>query len=190
MREMKNLLILTIFVVLGSALAAGCISPHTWPDYERGAENKMVVIQEKIGGGLKSGALTPDQSQSFLTELKVIRTDYEGLKGKMISRGAWDSLHARLDVLGEEITRALARTSGMEEPRIGDRILTLQRNLDDGRINGRLLPAEEREFQARLDSIRSDYLRLTEDGRSTTYEERADISRRLDSLELDFNRYR
>lgn len=187
---MKNLPLLTIFVVLGSVLATGCISPHTWPDYERGAENKMVVIQEKIGGGLKSGTLTPDQSQSFLTELKVIRTDYEGLKGKMVSREAWDSLHARLDVLGAEINRALARTSEMEEPRSGDRILILQRRLDEGRINRRLPPAEEREFQARLDSIRSDYLRMTEGGRSTPYEERADISRRLDSLELELNRYR
>lgn len=29
----------------------------------------MVVIQEKIGDGLKTGALTPDQSQRFLTTL-------------------------------------------------------------------------------------------------------------------------
>ena len=31
---------------------------------------------------------------------------------------------------------------------------------------------------------------MTEGGRSTTYDERADISRRLDSLEADLNRFR
>ena len=46
---------------------------QTWPDYERSAENKMVVIQENIGDGLKTGALTPDQAQMFLTTLKGIR---------------------------------------------------------------------------------------------------------------------
>jgi hypothetical protein len=41
----------------------------------------MIVIQEKIGDGLKTGALTTDQSQMFLTTLKGIRTDYEGRRG-------------------------------------------------------------------------------------------------------------
>ena len=44
----------------------------------------MVVIQEKIGDGLKTGALTPDQSQMFLTRLKVIRTDYEVLRERRV----------------------------------------------------------------------------------------------------------
>jgi hypothetical protein len=57
-------------------------------------------------------------------------------------------------------------------------------------MNGRLPLTDGREFQARLDSIRRDYLRMTEGGRYTTYEERTDISRRLDSLETDLNRFR
>jgi hypothetical protein len=32
----------------------------------------MVVIQEKIRDGLKTGTLSPDQSQMFLTTLKEI----------------------------------------------------------------------------------------------------------------------
>jgi hypothetical protein len=164
--------------------------PQRWPDYARSAENKMVVIQEKIGDGLKTGALTPDQSQIFLTQLKVIRTDYTELRDRRVYRGDWDSLLGRIDMLGEEINRALARTTRIEEPRSGDRIVALQRRIDDGRINGRLPLTEGRDYQSRLDSIRSDYLRMTEGGRSTTYEERADISRRLDSLETDLNRFR
>ena len=187
---MKNLALLTVFVVLGLALSSGCASIQTWPDYGRSAENKMVVIQEKIGDGLKTGALSPDQSQMFLTTLKVIRTDYAELRDKRVSREEWKSLHGRLDVLGEEIDRALTRTARIEEPRSGDRIVTLQGRIDDGRTSGRLPPTEGRDLQARLDSIRSDYLRMTEGGRSTTYEERADISRRLDSLETDLNRFR
>jgi hypothetical protein len=188
--EMKKVIFMTVLMVFGLALFSGCATTQTWPDYERNAENKMVVIQEKIGDGLKTGALTPDQSQMFLTTLKGIRTDYTELRNRRVYRTEWESLLGRLDALGDEINRALARTTRIEEPRIGDRIVALQRRIDDGRISGRLPLTEGREFQSRLDSIRGDYLRMTEGGRSTTYEERADISRRLDSLETDLNRYR
>jgi len=187
---MKKAILSTVLMVFGLGLFWGCASMQTWPDYERSAENKMVVIQEKIGEGLKTGALTPDQSQSFLTKLKDIRTDYEELRDKSVYRDKWESLLGRLDALGEEINRALARTTRIEEPRSGDRIVELQRRIDDGRISGRLPQTEGRGLQARLDAIRSDYLRMTEGGRYATQEERTDISRRLDLLEMDINRYR
>ncbi len=188
---MKKVILLSVLMVFGLALFSGCASmPQTWPDYERSAESKMVVIQEKIGDGLKTGALTPDQSQMFLTTLKGIRTDYTELRNRRVYRDEWDRLHGRLDALGDEINRALARPARIEEPRNGDRIVSLQRRIDDGRISGRLPQTERIEFQSRLDSIRSDYLRMTEGGRYTTYEERTDISRRLDSLETDLNRFR
>jgi len=187
---MKKFAFLTVLVVLGAALFWGCASMQTWPDYERNAENKMVVIQEKIGEGLKTGALTPDQSQMFLTTLKGIRTDYAELRDRRVYRDEWESLHGRLDVLGEEINRALARTARTEEPRSGDRIVELQRRIDDRRLNGRLPATEGREFQSRLDSIRREYLRMTEGGRYASHEERSDVSRRLDSLEMDINRFR
>jgi hypothetical protein len=107
----------------------------------------------------------------------------------VVSREEWDRLLGRLDVLGEEINRALDRTARIEEPRRnGDRIVAFQRRIDDGRMSGRLSPAEGREFQARLDSIRRDYLRMTEGGRYATHEERSEVSRRLDSMETDLNR--
>ncbi|MCE5275841.1 MAG: hypothetical protein LLG43_11990 [Deltaproteobacteria bacterium] len=187
---MKKIILLPLFVVFGLALVSGCVTIRTWPDSERNAENKMDVIQEKIGDGLKTGALSPDQSQLFLTKLKDIRTDYTALRGKRVYRDEWDRLLARLDALEEEINRAHARPSKIEEPRNGDRIVSLQRRIDDGRISGRLPRTEEREFQARLDAIRRDYSRMTEEGRSTSYEERTDLSRRLDSLEADLNRFR
>ena len=187
---MKKVIFMSILMVFGLTLFLGCASVQTWPDYERNAENKMVVIQEKIGDGLKTGALSPDQSQMFLTRLKGIRTDYEALREKRVYRDEWDKLLGRLDALGDEINVALARTTRIEEPRNGDRIVALQRRIDDGRTSGRLPLTEGREFQTRLDSIRRDYLRMTEGGRYTTHEERADISRRLDLLESDLNRYR
>lgn len=188
---MKNAISFTVVMVFVLALFSGCVTmPQTWPDYERSAENKMVVIQEKIGDGLKTGALTPDQSQMFLTTLKGIRTDYAVLRDKKVYRDEWDRLHGRLDALGQEIDRGAARPVRIEEPRNGDRIVALQRRIDDGRISGRLPQTEGGEFQSRLDSIRREYLRMTEGGRSTTYEERSDVSRRLDSLETELNRFR
>jgi hypothetical protein len=188
---MKNALVVTVLMVCGVAVLSGCATmPQRWPDSERSAENKMVVIQEKIGDGLKTGAITPDQSQMFLTTLKGLRADYTARRDQRVSRDEWDGLLGRLDALGEEIDRALARPARLEEPRNGDRIVALQRRLDDGRISRRLPLREGREFQSRLDSIRREYLRMTDGGRSTTYEERADIARRLDSLETDSNRFR
>ena len=186
---MKKVIFMAVLMVFGLALFSGCATMQTWPDYERNAENKMVVIQEKIGDGLKTNALSPDQSQMFLTTLKGIRTDYKELRDRRVYRDEWDSLLGRLDALGDEINRALARTTRIEEPRNGDRIVLLQRRIDDGRINGRLPMTEGREFQSRLDSIRREYMRMTDEGRYTTHEERTDISRRLDSLETDLNRF-
>jgi hypothetical protein len=186
----QKVILLSVLVVSGLTLLSGCATTQTWPDYERNAENKMVVIQEKIGDGLKTGALTPDQSQMFLTTLKGIRTDYTELRDRRVYRDEWDALLGRLDVLENEINRSLGRTTKIEEPRNGDRIVALQRRIDDGRMNRRWSLTEEREFQSRLDSIRRDYLRMTEGGRYSTYEERTDISRRLDALEADLNRSR
>lgn len=189
--EMKNLILLAVVMAFALTTLSGCVATmHTWPDDERSAENKMVVIQEKIGSGLKSGALTPDQSQMYLTTLKGIRTDYEGLRDKVITRDKWNSLNVRLDALDEEINKTLARTPKIEEPRNGDRIVTLQRRIDNGKISERLPLSEGSGFQARLDSIRRDYLRMTEEGSYASNEERADISRKLDSLETDLNRFR
>jgi hypothetical protein len=126
----------------------------------------------------------------FLTTLKVIRTDYEGLRDQKVSRDKWNSLQARLDVLSDEISGALARATRIEGPRNGDRIVTLQKRIDDERINEHLSLTDVRLFQARLDSIRNDYLRTTERGRIATNDERADISSRLDALEQDLNRSR
>ena len=190
--KMKKVVFMTALMVSVLALLSGCATtPKTWPDNERSAENKMVVIQEKIGDGLKTGALTPDQSQMFLTTLKGIRTDYTNLRDRKVNREEWDTLNGRLNALGEEIDRALSRRPArIDDPRNGDRIVGLQRRIDDGRASGRLPSTEGREFQSRLDSIRRDYLRMTEGGRYTTSDERGDISRRLDSLETDLNRYR
>jgi uncharacterized coiled-coil DUF342 family protein len=188
---MKKVILLAVFGMFGLVLLSGCANmPQTWPDNERNAENQMVVIQEKIGEGLKTGTLTPDQSQMFLTTLKGIRTDYANLRERRVYREEWDRLFARLDRLEEDIKRALTRPARMEGPRNGDRIIALQRRIDEGRLSRHLPSREEREFQSRLDSIRREYLRMTEDGRYPAYEESTDVSRRLDSLETDLNRFR
>ena len=185
---MKRVGYLTAVMVFGLILIAGCASIQIWPDYQRTAENKLFVIQEKIGDGLKTGVLSLDQSQSFLMKLKVIRADYAAMKDKSVYRDEWDSLIVRIDALGEEIDRALGRTTRIQEPGSGDRIVALQRIIDDGRMNGRLSLAEGRDFQARLDGIRSDNSRMTEGGRAPTHEETTGISRRLDALGDEVNR--
>jgi len=188
---MKRFLLLSLVVSVGFALFSGCANmPQTWPDNERSAENKMVLIQEKIGDGLKTGALSPDQTQIYLTRLKDIRSGYTELRDRKVYRNEWEPIFAQLDALDDEINRALTRPSRIDEPRNGDRIIALQRRIDDGRMSSRYSSTDWLALQDRLDSIRRDYLRMTEDGRYTTREESDDIARRLDSLERDIDRYR
>jgi len=68
--------------------------------------------------------------------------------------------------------------------------LSTQKNIDDGRIGGRVPLSEEKEFQIRLDSIRKEYLKMTAADRSPTYQERADISKQFGSLMRDINSFR
>ena len=187
---MRKKTIAAMLMIFALALFSGCATMHTWPEHERSAESKMTAIEERIGEGLKTGTLSPDQVQMFLTTLKGIRIDYEELRNRVVYQESWNSIHDRLDMLRDDIDRASAGTAGIQEPWPMDRILVLQRTIDDGRISGRLPFRKEREFQARLDAIRRDSLRMTEGGRSIGYGEREDISRRLDDLARDLDRYR
>jgi hypothetical protein len=188
---MKNFVLLAVFGIFGLAMFSGCATmPQTWPDNERNAEDQMVAIQEKIGEGLQTGTLSLDQSQVFLTTLKGIRTDYANLRGRTVYRDEWDRLFVRLDRLQEDIDRAFIKPVRMEGPRNADRIITIQRRIDDGRFNRSLPSREEQGFQSRLDSIRREYLRMTEDGRYPSHEESVDISQQLDLLERDLDRFR
>jgi hypothetical protein len=182
---MKTSIGITTSLLLSLALLLGCAAMRVWPDHEQRVDSKMVLIQEKIGDGLKTGNLTPDQSQMYLTTLKDIRTDAEELRGKSIYEEKWKGVHGRLDALGAEIDREAARAPRGEEQRTGDRMLGLQRKIDDGRASGRIPPTEGKAFQARLDSIRVDHSRMIEGGRSPTSDERAEIVRRMDSLDRD-----
>jgi hypothetical protein len=187
---MKKLLFPSL-VLATVALLVQCASmPPKWPIYERAAEDMMTVIQQKIGDGLKTGALTPDEAQIFLARLEGIRKDYLTLREQNVHRSEWESLLSRLSALEDDINKALARHPRVEGTAIEDRLSALQRRIDDERIAGRLTQTESREFQGRLDTIRSDYLRMTESGRFVRPEDRTEISRRLDLLEIDIDRYR
>lgn len=149
----------------------------------------MTAIQSKIGEGLKTGAFTPDQSQMYLSRLQEIRNDYDNLNGREVHREDWTGVNGRLDVLDANVTSALNRTAHVLPAYSNeDRIVMLQKRIDDRRVDGRLSGSDQRAFQDRLDSIRRDNMRMTEDGRTATYDDRAAISRRLDSLETDLNR--
>ncbi|MBE0582940.1 MAG: hypothetical protein IH612_04175 [Desulfofustis sp.] len=179
-----------LLMLMATILISSCASMQTWPADERSAESKMVAIEQRLGEGLQTGILTPDQTQMYLTSLKGIRMDYSELRNKPVYQEQWINLHRRLDMLDDEINRELMRGTGSRTPVYEDRVVTLQRDLDAARIGNRLSPTEEQEFQARLDSLRRDSARLRESGSSTRYQEREDLARRLDALARDLERFR
>jgi hypothetical protein len=189
---MKINTVLTVLVILGLALFSGCAdSMHIWLVHDKSAENKLIAIEERIGDELKTGGLSPDESQVFMTTLKDIRIDCAELRDKNVYQEKWNSLHNKINILKEEIDRARIWTSEIEKPSHLDKIAKIQKNIDNETISGNSPPTGEREFQAsRLDSIRRDYLQMTEGDQPATDEERGDLFQRLDSLAMDISRGR
>lgn len=187
---MNKLMLFLMLMVGGLCQFTGCASMRqTWPELERNTENRITSTQEMIGDGLQRNMLTIDQSQNYLTTLEGIRNDYMELRGRPVYRDEWEMFEQRLDRLNEEINRALERPVTMERAgALGDRIIVLQRSIDDGEISRRLTALEVQEFQNRLDFIRRDYIRMTEAGRNLTDKQSMEISRQLDLLEADLTK--
>ena len=129
----------------------------------------------------------PRQFRSNKTSEKDIRRDCTVLRERRTTQEEWYPLLGRLDDLEREVGRVHAQPSRIDETRIEDRMIVLQRRIDEGIVAGRLMRVQGREFQLRLDAIRRDFLQQIKD-RPFTPEERAEISSRLDSLEREINR--
>ena len=184
---MKKILFL-VLVPLMAAVLIQCVSvPQRWPAYERRTEDRIFLLQQGIGNGLASGELTPNEAQNLLAKLENIRREYTVLRERRTTAEEWDPLLGRLDDLEREVNRVRAQPSRIDETRIEDRMIVLQRRIDEGIMAGRLTRVQGREFQLRLDSIRREFLQRIKD-RPFTPEERAETSSRLDSLERDINR--
>ena len=184
---MKKILFLVVVPVMMAVLIQCVSAPQRWPAYERRTEDRMFALQQRIGNGLASGELTPNEAQNLLARLENIRRDYTVLRDRRTMQEEWDPLLGRLDDLEKDVGRVRAQPSRIDETRIEDRMIALQRRLDEGMTAGRLTRVQGREFQLRLDAIRRDFLQQIKD-RPLTPEERTEISSRLDSLERDINR--
>ena len=184
---MKKLLFLVLVPVFMAVLIQCVSAPQRWPAYERRTEDRMFALQQRIGNGLASGELTPNEAQNLLAKLENIRRDYMVLRERRTTAEEWDPLLGRLDDLEREVNKIRAQPSKIDETRIEDRMIALQRRIDEGITAGRLARVQGREFQLRLDAIRREFLERIKD-RPFTPEERGEISRRLDSLESDINR--
>ena len=184
---MKKRMLLVV-VPLMMAVLVQCVSvPQRWPAYERRTEDRMFALQQKIGTGLASGELNPNEAQNLLAKLENVRGEYMVLRERRTTAEEWDPLLGRLDDLERDVNRVRAQPSRIDETRIEDRMIALQRRIDEGITAGRLTRIQGREFQLRLDAIRREFLQRIKD-RPFNPEERADISTRLDSLERDINR--
>ena len=184
---MKKILFLVVVPVIMVVLVHCASAPQRWPAYERRTEDRMFALQQRIGNGLASGEFTPNEAQNLLSKLEIIRKDYTVLRERRTTQEEWYPLLGRLDDLEREVGRVRAQPSRIDETRIEDRMIALQRRIDEGIMAGRLTRVRGREFQLRLDSIRREFLQQIKD-RPFSPEEREEISSRLDSLERDINR--
>ena len=190
---MKKNIKTIILMVVGAALFSGCatMSMHTWPDDEKNVEAMIVTISQQVGEGLRTGAITIDQSQMFLRQLRVMRRESNELSGKDVMHAHWNDLHKRLDMLEEEVNSTFAHSGKVDEDsRSAVRIVKLQQDIDNAIKEERLTQTEAEAFQSRLELIRKDYLRMTEnDGTPVTPNEKAELSRKLDSFTTDLNKF-
>jgi uncharacterized protein YlaN (UPF0358 family) len=184
---MKKRLFLVVVPVMMAVLIQCASVPQMWPAYERRTEDRMFALQQSIGNGLASGELTPNEAQNLLAKLENIRREYTVLRERRTTVEEWAPLLGRMDDLEREVNRVRAQPSRIDETRIEDRMIVLQRRIDEGIMAGRLTRVQGREFQLQLDAIRREFLQRIKD-RPFTPEERAEVSRRLDSLEREINR--
>jgi hypothetical protein len=184
---MKKYAYLGSILLMATFLVQCATAPQRWPSYERRVEDRMASIQTRIGDGLVNGELTPNEGQGFLAKLDGIRDDYTTLRDTATTQEKWEELLGRLDTLESELDKTVAYPTRSDEIRIEDRMISIQRMIDEGRLSRRLNRMQWRNFQARLDAIRSEYFQMTKD-RSLTTEEKTEISRQLDILEGEINK--
>jgi uncharacterized protein YlaN (UPF0358 family) len=184
---MKKIRMVVLIPVMMALLIQCASVPQRWPAYERRTEDRIFSLQQGIGNGLASGEITPNEAQSLLAKLENIRKEYTVLRERRTTTEEWDPLIGRLDDLEREVNKVRAQPSRIDETRIEDRMIILQRRIDEGIMAGRLTRVQGREFQLSLDGIRREFLHRIKE-RPFTPEERTDISSRLDSLERDINK--
>ena len=123
------------------AVLIQCVSaPQRWPAYERKTEDRIFLLQQGIGNGLASGELTPNEAQNLLAKLENIRREYTVLRERSTTAEEWAPLLGRLDDLEREVNKARAQPSRIDETRIEDRMIVLQRRIDEG-MHGRKIDA-------------------------------------------------
>ena len=184
---MKKIILLFVVPVFMAVLIQCASAPQRWPAYERRTEDRMFALQQRIGNGLASGEVTPNEAQNFLKKLENIREDYTLLRERRTTPEEWEPLLVKLDDLEREVDRVRVQPSRVDDTRIEDRMIALQRRIDEGIMAGRLTRVQGREFQLRLDGIRREFLYQLKE-RPFTPENRTEISSRLDSLERDIDR--
>jgi len=183
----KKILLLAIVLGMMTVLVQCASVSQRWPENERRTEDRMFSLQQEIGKGLGSGELTPNEAQNSLTKLDNLRRDYSVLRERTTTQEEWVPLLTKLEDMEKEVKVVRAYPSRIDETRLEDRMIVLQRRIDDGILIGRLPRAQGREFQLRLDDIRREFLQRIKD-RPFTTEEKGETSSRLDLLESDINR--
>ena len=183
----KKIPLLAIFLGMMTVLVQCASVSQRWPENERRTEDRMFLLQQAIGNGLGSGELTSMEAQNFLAKLDNLRRDYTVLRERMTTQAEWAPLLTKLEDMEKEVKVVRAYPSRIDETRLEDWMIVLQRRIDDGILIGRLPRAQGREFQLRLDDIRREFLQRIKD-RPFTTEEKGETSSRLDLLESDINR--
>ncbi len=184
----KKMLLLVIVLGMMTVLVQCASVSQRWPENERRTEDRMFLLQQTIGNGLGSGELTPNESQAFMTKLDNLRRDYTVLRERKTTQKEWDPLIATLNELEGEVKKVRAYPSRIDETRLEDWMIVLQRKIDDGMLIGRLPRVRGRDFQLRLDEVRREFLQRIK-GQPLTSDEKGEISGRLDTLESDINNF-
>jgi hypothetical protein len=180
-------------VVIGALLFSGCatLSFQKWPDDQQNVQAMIITISQQVGVGLRTGAITIDQSQMFLRQLRVLRREADELSAKNVLHEHWVDLHRRLDKMEEEINTTFA-TSGIvdEDVRSAVRILKLQMDLDNAINEGRINADEASAFRSKLQAAREYYIKITDiDGTPITADEKLTLARMLDVFTLELNKF-
>jgi hypothetical protein len=179
----KNYFFAAVFILF-SVFFIGSIA---YADDVSNINRRIVEMDQRIGQGIQSGALTRDESQRLRMELHKVREDAARMRrDNRLSPWERDRLNAELDRLRRDIYREANdrdrdRGRRVDISDINRRIAEMDQRIDIGIQNGALTRDESRRLHMELFKVREDAARMRRDNRLSPWE-RDKLNAELDRL--------
>src|SRR5512145_1685344 len=154
---------------------------------------RIAEMDQRIDQGMANGALTRDEGRMLRMQLNRVRDDAARMKRDgILTQREKDRLNGELDRLKRDIYREARdddrrRNQQVDISDINQRIVQMNRSIDQGMASGSLTGDEVLAARALLNRVRDDAARMKRDG-ILTQREKDQLNSELDRQQKEINR--